>query len=67
MFDPLVEIIHSGTLDSWKERNEKALAGLFGSRRPRIASSGASPCVPITIATRHGSPSTGKITKLMPP
>jgi 5-methylcytosine-specific restriction protein B len=35
--DPLVEIIHSGTLDSWKERNEKALAGLFGSRYPKRA------------------------------
>ena len=37
IFDPLVEIIHSGTLDSWKERNEKALAGLFGSRYAKRA------------------------------
>jgi 5-methylcytosine-specific restriction protein B len=37
IFDPLVEIIHSGTLDSWKERNELALAGLFGSRYAKRA------------------------------
>jgi 5-methylcytosine-specific restriction enzyme B len=37
IFDPLVEIIHSGTLDSWKERNEKALAGLFGTRYSKRA------------------------------
>jgi 5-methylcytosine-specific restriction protein B len=37
IFDPLVEIIHSGTLDSWKERNEQALAGLFGSRYAKRA------------------------------
>ncbi len=36
-FDPLVEIIHSTTLDSWKERNEKALAALFGTRYPKRA------------------------------
>jgi hypothetical protein len=35
----LVEIIYSGTLDSWKERNEKALAALFGSRYPKRARS----------------------------
>lgn len=33
----LVEIIHSGTLDSWKERNQNALAALFGSRYPKRA------------------------------
>ena len=32
IFDALVEIIHSGTLGSWKERTEKALDGLFGNR-----------------------------------
>jgi len=31
-FDPLVDIIYSTTLDSWKERNDKALAALFGTR-----------------------------------
>ena len=31
IFDFLVEIVHSETLDSWKERNEAALAGLFGT------------------------------------
>jgi 5-methylcytosine-specific restriction protein B len=36
-FDLLVEIIHSTTLDAWKERNEKALAALFGSRYPKRA------------------------------
>jgi 5-methylcytosine-specific restriction enzyme B len=35
--DLLVEIIYSRTLDSWKERNEKALAALFGSRYPKRA------------------------------
>ena len=37
IFDPLVELIHSRTLDSWKERNEKALSDLFGSRYPKRA------------------------------
>lgn len=32
IFDPLVELIHSRTLESWKGRNEAALATLFGSR-----------------------------------
>ena len=31
-FDLLVDIIHSTTMDAWKERNEKALATLFGAR-----------------------------------
>ena len=31
-FDLLVDLIHSTTLDSWKDRNEKALAALFGTR-----------------------------------
>src|ERR1700728_3303331 len=37
IFDPLVDIIHSGTVDSWKGRNELALAGLFGSRYAKRA------------------------------
>lgn len=37
IFDPLVEIIHSQTLDSWKNRNEEALADLFGSRYAKRA------------------------------
>jgi len=36
-FDLLVDIIHSKTLDSWKERNDKALAALFGTRYPKRA------------------------------
>ncbi len=32
-FDLLVDVLHSTTLDSWKERNDKALAALFGTRR----------------------------------
>jgi 5-methylcytosine-specific restriction enzyme B len=36
-FDPLVDIIHSTTTDSWKERNEKALAALFGTRYAKRA------------------------------
>lgn len=37
IFDSLVEIVHPGTLDSWKERNEKRLAGLFGTRYAKRA------------------------------
>ena len=36
-FDLLADIIHSKTLDSWKERNDKALAALFGTRYPKRA------------------------------
>ena len=36
-FDPLVDLIHSKTLDSWKERNESALAALFGTRYAKRA------------------------------
>jgi 5-methylcytosine-specific restriction protein B len=36
-FDLLVDVIHSTTLDSWKERNEKALAALFGMRYSKRA------------------------------
>ncbi len=35
--DLLVDIIHSRTLNSWKERNTEALACLFGSRYPKRA------------------------------
>ena len=31
-FDPLIDVIHSNSLDSWKERNGQALAALFGTR-----------------------------------
>ncbi|SPE36515.1 putative GTPase subunit of restriction endonuclease [Candidatus Sulfopaludibacter sp. SbA6] len=37
IFDPLVEIVHSGKLDAWKQRNEEALAAFFGSRYPKRA------------------------------
>ena len=37
IFDSLIEIIHSAALDSWKERNETALAGLFGTRYAKRA------------------------------
>jgi 5-methylcytosine-specific restriction protein B len=33
----LVDIIHSTTLDSWKDRNDKALAALFGTRYAKRA------------------------------
>lgn len=33
----LVDLIHSGSLDDWKERNRKALAELFGTRYPKRA------------------------------
>ena len=36
-FDPLIDIIHSATTDSWKERNGQALAALFGTRYRKIA------------------------------
>src|SRR5271155_1643613 len=36
-FDQLADIIHSPTLDSWKDRNEKALAALFAGRYPKRA------------------------------
>ena len=36
-FDPLVDIIHKGTMDSWKKDNEQALAALFGTRYAKRA------------------------------
>ena len=36
-FKPLADIIHSATLDSWKERNDTALAALFGTRYAKRA------------------------------
>jgi hypothetical protein len=36
-FDPLIDIIHSATTDSWKERNGQALAALFGTRYRKVA------------------------------
>jgi 5-methylcytosine-specific restriction protein B len=36
-FDPLVDIIHSSTPGLWKEKNEKALAALFGTRYAKRA------------------------------
>jgi 5-methylcytosine-specific restriction enzyme B len=36
-FDLLVDLIHSTTLDAWKDRNEKALAALFGTRYAKRA------------------------------
>jgi 5-methylcytosine-specific restriction protein B len=36
-FDLLVDVIHSTTLDSWKERNDQALAALFGTRYAKRA------------------------------
>ena len=36
-FQALVDIIHSGTLDQWKDRNENALSSLFGTRYPKRA------------------------------
>jgi len=40
-FDLLVDVIHSTTLDSWKERNDKALAALFGTRYAKRAETSA--------------------------
>lgn len=36
-FNPLVDVIHSSTIDTWKERNENALAALFGARYAKRA------------------------------
>ena len=36
-FDPLVDIIHSKTLETWKDRNAQALTALFGTRYPKRA------------------------------
>jgi hypothetical protein len=36
-FDPLIEIIHTKALDSWKTHHEQALSSLFGSRYPKRA------------------------------
>jgi 5-methylcytosine-specific restriction enzyme B len=36
-FDLLIDIVHSTTLDAWKDRNDKALSALFGSRYPKRA------------------------------
>ncbi|MGA3019802.1 MAG: hypothetical protein ABSF62_22010, partial [Bryobacteraceae bacterium] len=36
-FDLLADLIHSTTLDRWKERNEEALAALFGTRYAKRA------------------------------
>jgi hypothetical protein len=32
-FDPLIDVIHSATTDSWKERNGQALAALIDGLR----------------------------------
>ena len=36
-FKPLIDVIHSSTIDTWKERNENALAALFGTRYAKRA------------------------------
>ena len=36
-FDLLVSLIHSRTLDAWKDKNTKALEDLFGNRYPQKA------------------------------
>ncbi len=36
-FELLLDVIHSKTLEGWKERNAKALAALFGNRYPKRA------------------------------
>lgn len=45
-FDLLVDIIHSTSLDSWKERNKNALAALFGTRYPKRAEQSVTPRAP---------------------
>ena len=36
-FDLLLDVIHSGTMDSWKDRNDKALSALFSTRYAKRA------------------------------
>jgi len=36
-FELLAQVIHSRKMESWKERNQKALAALFGARYPKRA------------------------------
>lgn len=36
-FDPLVDVIHATSRDSWKEKNEHALTALFGTRYAKRA------------------------------
>ena len=36
-FNSLVDVIYSSTIDTWKERNENALAALFGTRYSKRA------------------------------
>jgi len=36
-FDLLLDIIHSTAVDTWNEKNKKALAALFGTRYPKRA------------------------------
>ncbi len=36
-FDLLVDVIHSSSIDSWKDRNDKALSALFGTRYAKRA------------------------------
>ncbi len=50
-FDLLVDIIHSTTLDSWKGRNDKALAALFGTRYAKRAEK----CVALRAPDMKGS------------
>ena len=37
MLTPLVEIVHSQSMDDWQARNQAAFEGLFGSRYPKSA------------------------------
>lgn len=52
-FDLLVDLIHSKTIDSWKERNEEALVALFGTRYPKRAEN----CVALRAPDMKGSDS----------
>jgi 5-methylcytosine-specific restriction enzyme B len=52
-FQSLADVIHSESLDSWKDRNEKALGALFGSRYAKRAEK----CVALRAPDMKGSES----------
>jgi 5-methylcytosine-specific restriction enzyme B len=52
----LLDVIHSKTMESWKERNEKALAALFGSRYSKRAEKSVKLRAPDMLGSDTGVP-----------
>lgn len=61
IFDPLVEIIHSGNVDDWKGRNERALGALFGTRYAKRAGKSVTLRAPDMRGSDAGVPYAGYI------